>query len=107
MQLLEPKNERQASAVAQANPLILNLRQRQWSMFLQNAASGYPTSPVGGGCLLAGHNLFQLWSLRCTKRHRARNIRRRRARSLLCDLHHSGNVYAIRGSTEDFARPHS
>jgi hypothetical protein len=107
MQLLEPKNDRQASALAQANPLILNFTAEAMGYVSQNAANGYPTSTVSGGCLLVGDNLFQFWSFCCTKRHHARNIRRRRARSLLCDLHHSGNVYAIRGSTEDFACPHS
>jgi len=42
MQLLEPKNDRQASALAQANPLILNLRQRQWAMFLKMQQAAIP-----------------------------------------------------------------
>jgi hypothetical protein len=35
MQLLEPKNDRQAAIMAQAFPLILGLRQTQWLMFLK------------------------------------------------------------------------
>ena len=42
MRLLEPKNDRQASALAQANPLILNLRQRQWAMFLKMQQAAIP-----------------------------------------------------------------
>jgi hypothetical protein len=42
MRLLEPKNNEQASALAQANPLILNLRQRQWSMFLKMQQAAIP-----------------------------------------------------------------
>ena len=42
MQLLEPKNDRQAYALAQANPLILNLRQRQWGMFLKMQQAAIP-----------------------------------------------------------------
>ena len=42
MQLLEPKNERQASAIAQANPLIFDLRQNQWGMFLKMQQAAIP-----------------------------------------------------------------
>ena len=42
MQLLEPKNDRQASAKAQANLLILELRQSQWGMFLKMQQASIP-----------------------------------------------------------------
>jgi hypothetical protein len=42
MQLLEPKNDRQAAIMAQAFPLILGLRQTQWLMFLKTEQSAIP-----------------------------------------------------------------
>jgi hypothetical protein len=42
MQLLEPKNDRQAAILAQAFPLILGLRQTQWLMFLKAEQSAIP-----------------------------------------------------------------
>jgi hypothetical protein len=42
IQLLEPKNDKQASAMAQANLLIFELRQSQWGMFLKMQQASIP-----------------------------------------------------------------
>jgi hypothetical protein len=42
IQLLEPKNDRQAAAIAQAIPLIHGLRQTQWLMFLKTEQTALP-----------------------------------------------------------------
>lgn len=39
---MEPKNDRQVSAMAQANPLILELQQSQWGMFLKMQRAAIP-----------------------------------------------------------------
>jgi hypothetical protein len=42
IQRLEPKNDRQAAAIAQAIPLIHGLRQTQWLMFLKTKQTALP-----------------------------------------------------------------
>jgi hypothetical protein len=42
IQILVPKDDRQASAIAQAIPLILGLRQTQWQLFLKTEESAIP-----------------------------------------------------------------
>ena len=42
MQLLEPKNDKQTAAIAEAIPLIVGLRQTQWLMFLKTGQTAIP-----------------------------------------------------------------
>jgi hypothetical protein len=42
IQLLEPKSDRQAAAIAEAIPLIVGLRQTQWLMFLKTEQTAIP-----------------------------------------------------------------
>jgi hypothetical protein len=42
MHLLEPKSDRQVSAIAQATPMILALQQTQWGMFLKMQQAAIP-----------------------------------------------------------------